>query len=487
MRNKKAIILSIILIAGAFTAYTHTQLINSDSVSGFEAMNGYAWTGKHNTTLAYVKGVPVLREYFLTWWSPGQYLGPELLTRVLHLPLGVAITLLNFICLVLGATGFFLVFDKYGFSRLANYLSIGLILFSGPVLQRYYTYQGGESLNFIIFPWIILMGPLFSRKYLNFLLPGAVVVISFFCKLQLLIIVPPLIFALIATNLQRFDPFFRGEASWRAIKIKDVVVFLPCAISIVAALALTYWGFVGKGVTPANALRHASLSPLSFLVPMASPLTSLSLGGSGYDFLNSRPGMQQVYLSALSAAMLLTVVFLMKDLRNDDERRAKYKLLTLFLFGFSVIVFTFLYARGSDIDYSTRHFKLSSFLLYPVMIDWFLRRKNGKVIAGVCGVLMLYAVANHLRLAKNWLSHTAVTPSGYRLFPNVDMPLAVKLKLDSAIKEKTVVVSGYESRYAIDNALILPVFREAGDTTRIDGAGHQVLYLDTSGIGHLSN
>jgi hypothetical protein len=251
-------------------------------------------------------------------------------------------------------------------------------------------------------------------------------------------------------------------------------------ISIIGGLALIYWGFLVKDFTPADPLKHPSFNVLNLLVPLASPLTSIAVLGTGSDFLNAYTSAQKGYLLALSAGMLVIFVCLIKDLKEDDEQRWNYKVITLFLYAFSVAAFTFLYSRGSAIDFSTRHFKLSSFLLYPLMIDWLLRRKYRKVALGLCGVLILCALVNHIRLVRIWLSDTAVTSSGFRLSSR-DMPLAQKERLDSVVKEKTVVVSRFEGRYAIDNQLILPVTRRDGDPTAIEAPGYPVLYLDPSG------
>jgi len=456
----------IIVVGAVLSVYTHFPVINSDSVSGFEAMNGYHWTGKFNTTLVYEPGTPVLQEHFLTWWSPGQYLAPWIFMKVFHLKLGGAIVLVNFICLVIGTIGFMLVFEKFGFSRVVNNISVILIMFSGVSLQRYYIYQGGESLNFIIFPWIILMQPLFKRKYGGFILPGVVVLAAFLFKLQLLIIVPPLIFLLIIIDMPRKS-------------LKDIIVAcIPFAVSSLVAMGLIYWGFMSKGATPAVSTNHISFNPLNFLVPVASPLTSISLFGLVDDGLQTHSGLQVVYLLILSLIIAVIILRFVRDLPEDDEKRRKFKFMVGALYLFCVVAFFLLYTKGSNIDYGTRHYKLTSFLFYPLGIDWLFRRAGRKLTIALASLLVLVATANHLRLARNWLSNTSVTSSGFLLSLD-DMPLPLKEKLDKVIKIKTIVVSHYEPRYAIDNALILPVQRPKSDSTHIVGPGWTILYLDS--------
>jgi len=466
MSNRKAMICLIILVGAVLSVYTHSPIINSDSVSGFEAMNGYHWTGKFNTTLVYEPGTPILQEHFLTWWSPGQYLAPWIFMKVFHLKLGGAVVLVNFICLVIGAIGFMLVFEKFGFSRVVNNISVALIMFSGVTLQRYYIYQGGESLNFVIFPWIILMQPLFKRKYGGFILPGVVVLAAFLFKLQLLIIVPPLIFLLIIMDLPQKS-------------LKDIIIAcIPLAVSSLIAVGLIYWGFMSKGATPAASTNHISFNPLNFLVPVASPLTSISFFGLAYDGLHARMGLQVAYLLILSLVVAVIILRFVRDLPEDDEQRRKYKFMVGVLYLFCVVAFFLLYTKGSNIDYGTRHYKLTSFLFYPLGIDWLFRRAGRKLTIGLASLFVLIATANHFRLTRTWLSNTSVTSSGFLLSLD-DMPLPLKEKLDNVIKTKTIVVSRYEPRYAIDNALILPVQRLESDSSHIVGPGGPILYLDS--------
>ena len=82
---------TILLIVLIFTLYTPFPLINSDSVHGFEAMNGRYWTGKWNTYLVYNTTTHSLNEKFLTWWSPGQYLAPLFFMKFFHIQLGSSV------------------------------------------------------------------------------------------------------------------------------------------------------------------------------------------------------------------------------------------------------------------------------------------------------------------------------------------------------------------------------------------------------------
>jgi hypothetical protein len=184
--------------------------------------------------------------------------------------------------------------------------------------------------------------------------------------------------------------------------------------------------------------------------------------------------LKNLYLVAASAIVVAGLIFATKNFRNEDREKKKYVLTVLLLFCFTVLTFTFLYSQSPNIDYSTRHFKLTSFLIYPIVLDTLLRQMNKKFLFLGVGILVIIAAGNHLRLCRTWLSGTSVTASGFRLSKQ-DMPLPLKNRLDSLVKTRTIVVSPYESRYAIDNDLIWPV--QSADTALpgLIGLGYPVL------------
>lgn len=484
MTRFRSLLLLILLVVLFFTFFTPYPLINSDSVSGFNALKGQQWTGRFNSYFVYDPTAHRFNIHFLTWWSPGQYVMPGILMRFFGLSLGHAVTLLNCLCLLLGTAGFALVYKRYRFPPMVIFLSILMILFSGTVLYRYYSYQGGESLNFLLFPWIIVAQDILFRRYLNFILPGLVVLLAFFFKLQLLIIVPPLLLLLYLArgNVWSDLPFLGRTGKIPPAALGRLALgCLPVVTSIALAFGLIYRGFMALGSTPASASVHGSFHMLNVLVPFASPMTSFYAGEAGFNMLHSLTR-QSLYLFMCSLILLFLFFFILRDFRKADVLRKKYVFIAFCLFAFSVLVFSFLYSEG-NIDYNTRHFKLTSFLFYPLFFDALLRRVSAKIVGAVAAVLVVIAIGNHLRLSRTWLRDTPVTASGFRLLKS-DMPLPHKARLDSLIRQRTIVVSPYDDRYSIDNDLILPVMLPLTGKTYAplagQGLGYPVIYIDSS-------
>lgn len=488
MTRLRPLLLFILLVVVFFTFFTPYQLINEDSVGGFDALKGQQWTGHFNSYFVYDPAAHRFHSHFLTWWSPGQYVMPGILMRFPGLSLGHAVTLLNCLCLLLGTIGFALVFRRYRFPPIVTFLSVLMILFSGTVLYRYYSYQGGESLNFLLFPWIIMAQDILFRRYLNFVLPGLVVLLAFFFKLQLLIIVPPLLLLLYLTREDVWSdlPFLTKERKLPAGSLSRLALrCLPVAISIALAFMVIYKGFLSLGSTPASTGTRGSFKLLNVLVPFASPVTSFYAGEAGFNMLHSETR-QSLYLLLCSLILLVLLFFIVRDLPKAQMLRKQYVFISFCLFAFSVLVFSVLYSEG-NVDYNTRHFKLTSFLFYPLFFDALLKRVSAKIVGVVAAILVVIAIGNHLRLSRVWLRDTPVTASEFRLLKS-DMPLPLKVRLDSLVRQRTIVVSPYDDRYSIDNDLILPVMLPLRGKTYEPLAGqglnYPVIYIDSSFLMH---
>jgi len=473
----KLVLPAILLVVLAFTFYTPYLLINSDSVHGFEAMNGSYWTGKWNTMLQFNESTRLLYEKFLTWWSPGQYLAPLLFMKLLHIQLGTSVVLVNFLSTLLGTIGFFFVFKRYGFDRLTIWISIIFILISSSVLAGYYNYNGGECLNFMIFPWIIMTQKLLVQRVWKFIFPGLILFIAFICKLQMLIVVPPLLFLLIF--IQKEDLNF-GFIKNKRFRFRETVLsnYLPLFLSVVPVILFIYFSFIFNRSTPVQSVKHLSLNAVSVFFPVSSPVISIYVFDSLHYYLSAKPGAEGAYLFILSAILIVSLVWVVRHFRAYAELKRKYIFLALSLYGISAAVFIVLYTKGTPIDLNPRHLKLSSYLLYPVLAELALLKFKRVWVLGVLTLFGSFALANHVRLTRTWNRNTTITKSGFRLFQE-DMPLSVKDSLDGLIKTKTVVVSPYESRYAIDNQLILPILSEKDIRPDLKKCGYPVIFIDS--------
>jgi hypothetical protein len=476
--NVKLIIFAILFIVLGFTLYTPFLLINSDSVHGFDVMNGYYWTGKWNTSLQYNPATHHLYEKFLTWWSPGQWMVPMFFVKVLHVKIGTALVIINFLCTSLGTIGYLLVFKKYGFDRLTIWISVIAILLSSSVLPGYYDYAGGECLNFMIFPWIILMQKLLVQKTWKYIFPGFILFVAFVCKLQMLIVVPPLLFFLVVIQKEDLNLPLIRKPFRKAILRQQLSDYIPLFVSVIPVILFIYFGFISEGDTPAHSIRQVSLSPVNLFFPVASPVTSVYFFDSVHYYLSSRPVLESSYLIVVSVLFIAALLYVIRRFSEYPLIKKKYIFLALILYAVSVSVFIVLYVKGTPIDQNPRHLKLTSFLLYPVLVDLMLNKWKKPWLILIIFLLGGYALFNHARLVRTWNRGTSVTRSGHRMLKE-DMPLAMKERIDSLVRVKTVVISPYESRYSVDNQLILPVLSKEDIRQELQGYGYPVIFTDS--------
>jgi hypothetical protein len=187
----------------------------------------------------------------------------------------------------------------------------------------------------------------------------------------------------------------------------------------------------------------------------------------------------------LSAILISCLVYVVRHFAEYDQPKKKYIFLVLMVYLISTMVFIVLYTKGTPIDINPRHLKFSSFLLYPLLIGVSLKKFKKSWVLGFIALLFVYAIGNHIRLTRAWTKTTAVTKSGFRLFKE-DLPLNLKNGLDSLVKTKTIVISGYEDRYAIDNQLILPVMSSEDLRPYLRQYGYPMIFVDSVALPNTS-
>ncbi len=120
----------------------------------------------------------------------------------------------------------------------------------------------------MVFPWILVFQKLLVNKYLKYVIPGFILFISFVCKLQMLIVVPLLLFMLIAANSEDLNYFFIWNKPFGMQDLKRTIkIYIPYILSVSFVFFYLFW-FYFQRRKPANAVNHISLKPVNFLFPV---------------------------------------------------------------------------------------------------------------------------------------------------------------------------------------------------------------------------
>jgi hypothetical protein len=204
--------------------------IDWDSAVGFLAWRG-TLLGAANSIIA-VDHEDIARDtvWFLTVWSPGQYLVPGAIS-VLGVPLGAAMTLTVALALLTSLIGWVMVVRTFAPRTSLALLVVVLIGSFHYSTHAFSTYHGGEILLQAATPWLVLAAyrvPEMDAVRAALLAAGAVF-FAFFAKLAGLIVVAA---ALVA-----------GSSVCFAFRRRITHGMIGGALGAVAALAILYITF----------------------------------------------------------------------------------------------------------------------------------------------------------------------------------------------------------------------------------------------------
>lgn len=442
----------VLLAVLGMSAWFPAQVINSDSVNGFLAWKGAQLSGQYNTVAEIdLRDASRLSTRFLSWWTPGQYQAPAALQRVTGLPLSYAIGACNALCMALGLLGFHALFRRCALPPGPRLAALLLIATSATVTGRFIIYMGGESLNFALFPWLLLGLTYFNSPAAAALYALAAVLLGFWAKSQMLIALPAALVAqILATLPQR----------------RDGPRLLAVIGGILVAGLIAYFGYLRVTATPASAAIAEShraglrLNPLVFLAPLAAP--SLVIGNLG-DLLNSpaayaRGGLRLLSYSLLAAAVIASMTCAWRSAPGPRRDFARSVVLYWLI---NAAIFLALEALRAPVGVLARHVKLLGFLWFPVLA-WQIAaclpsaRRRGLGLA-LGGLLVTGVLLNHARLVAIWSRHSSVSSQGLRLQSLRDMPAPLSAFLHAQDGGPTTFVfSNYEDRWSIDTASMHP-------------------------------
>jgi len=295
---------------------------------------------------------------FLTWWTPGQYLLPGLVSK-LGVSLGTASLILTVLFSVLGLVGWYKVYQQLEVE--AKWIAFCLIMIASSRLftTNFTNYTGGELLIFGGQPWSIYVFLRWRHKplrlFINLLL---VAFFCFFLKSSYTIG-----FAAIGgcAGLFFLQNWRNVEARKRDFRSTGAVLCC-CVVYFVA----TKWGFLKLGADPTSSqgsfnfnlnsyellnyplLQWFNIGDLYQLLPRYFPTFDWSNIATFYHFV-----------SILGIFPLWYIVW----------KAPKSPLKTLFL-GFSLVylsVFLYFFNTNADISLEYRHLKILAYLFLPLL------------------------------------------------------------------------------------------------------------------------
>jgi hypothetical protein len=430
-------------------------IVNSDSVSGFEAGKSCFWIGQFNySNFKFDSNLNVVDKSFLSWWSPGQYIFPNILQSLFKWKFGIILNFLTVLCLFIGLIGYFKLFQLFKIEKRYIYFSIALILSSFTFYYNLISYQGGEILSFCFFPWAIIsiMNGATFNKIIQILLGVLIILLGFICKSAMLI---TFVFVFLNIGLADEKLFFFKRFDFNII-INRLIRFIKhnyhYLIIIIIGYSLLKVFYIDKGVNPSSSFQGLKPQTAAGLVTAISSTIS-GIGNFNNIFL--RTAGRSFYLeSIIPIVILLIAIFLFSKCKLPQN----YK---LFIGGFiftNSLLFIFLYLKGSAIDENIRHLKFNFYLFTPVIASSILGRTK-KYWAWLLFIPLFFYV-DFFRLKKTWASNTYLTDELFYMSKTEvnEMPENIYRFLEKEIEhKKTICVSNYIPRWSISKKFICDV------------------------------
>jgi hypothetical protein len=384
----------IIYVLGLFIgSIVSPQMINSDPGFGFLDMFNLKNGGKflfHSHP--YLSNLDLCTETMTTWWSPGQWLVPYLVTLTgFNLGLSISISVLLFS--VFGIIGWRQLFNKIGFENRVIEISVLLILVSRYFYTPFQIYNGGALFEFAISPWMIYTWLTFEEEstFKKALLLVILILVSYIFKTSLLLLV---LILCLQDSL---------EIKNRQIDFKKILYY---AILFLTTKYLLDDIFISGGPTPFNSLgilitknelfRLLTIQRLLFI--FSGPFLA-TIGIEEYlNYFLQKPGnvlLEDGNILLIFVYLLLFIIatvslfFIFKNARKNLNN---YSLLLFLLIVGYILFFLYSLIEGKPISgyNESRHYRVAGIFILPFLVEIVSYRIRKKIIFIFIALLFLY-------------------------------------------------------------------------------------------------
>jgi hypothetical protein len=415
--------------------------IGSDQANGFIAWKSYVSGSPFN----YIK-TPCTNSItsdcyqWLSWWSPGQYTIPGIVSIISNLNIANSTLLVIYIFSISGCLGFYKLFRHFQFTQFEATISILIICSQRYFLLPFTVYNGGEILLFGFSPWAILLFDFwFDRK--NFFLLIMLSIIGIFLKLTFFISFLGILLYLNNKNAKSFNIFIytKNTLNNTSFFIKSTLIL---AITIAVILINNN---LGRGLTPSQVNNFCPTS-MDIFIPISAPIVSafciddlltkffnFNIPGSGwYSVDGMNFDYPEIFYFSLSMVML---IFLSLIKYKKISIPSNYLNLFFSLFMVHTMLFIYLYTNNASISFESRHFRILGVLFIPLFVRSIIQYRNYKLIISlsilIVSLFSSYGVWGFIHRKQYLASNISKSNFG---FSNPEIPnstIDVLRKLDS--------------------------------------------------------
>ena len=414
-------LLGALLIAFTVSGFGIALVLGEDPGFGLSVWNDMANGGPFNQ-LAIPSPMDITqnKELFLTWWSPGQYAIPGVLSYVLGISISTASIWVTLLFSVVGLVGWYFVYQKLGFDELTIGLCLFLITTSRLFTINFLNYTGGELLLFGSQSWTIWYYLHYrSAPFKLFFGLLLLSLASFFLKSAYTI-------GFAALGGCAGLAFLSDLAKTRKLLTPSLVTVLVVGLCIVCYLGITQFGFVALGTSPITSTSQPFKIVWASFETLTYPLTHWFSIAEIYPQLLQRISFpfwgHWLYYGLLFVGFLGMIQLVLGT---------RYRLARELFVGFYVVycgVFLLLYNKGADISIEYRHTKVVAYLFLPLLVYTLQKHSATNYQKTILGLLLVlntgYGLSTFVVKKLEITRESATGTSGFALRHTTDEDLA---------------------------------------------------------------
>ncbi len=405
---RRATLLAVVL-CGVFTiaGLVFPPSMSHDAGWGMREWQTYAAGGPINSIIS-PDTTDISRDQTsrVTWWSPGQYLIPGIVTRV-GVRVGTALSITAGVSLLCCLLGWIQVAKHFALSPRTATLAVAFIATFRYSTLPFGVYNGGEILLQGLTPWLILAGCVIpsTSAIRAVVLACLAMLIAFFAKLTGMMVAGA---ALVAGGVEAL------------ISLRRITTGMVAgAVGAVAALGVLYVSWFSHGTTPASgagwAFRIGDIffavgAPWSAGVSWTDMLTSI-LSNLRHPALGSGPEDGSLslilWLLLLPGVLFLSVIVKGWQASADDANLRRLLKITTGFYVVCAFAMSAIFLHGGDVSLEERHLRAAGMLIFVCVLavaDRLPRKSASRLTVIVfCVFMSLFgcaAFAYHARSTK---------------------------------------------------------------------------------------
>ncbi len=412
-RAERNLIIGIVIICCCYfiIGLFFKPIVCNDAVYGMVTLrnhlNGSDW---NKILLIPAKGTQIISRE-LTWWAPGQYMIPYVVSKVFFVNIGTAITIISFAAVLGGFFFYYKLFKLSGISAKVVLCALLILLLQRFINIFFLQFTSSDLLLFCYTPFYVYLYFLLLKTHsrhtiLKILLLTVVNLGGMFIKNSFILFEVAMHAFFIVEYFYRSKALKDSQAESKWSWYKSLLFMLP----FVLAYALNYYFFLRLGTNPSQSnglLLSASNILAGLVLPAIRVLfSSLSLSGIYGNFYNkvSLPWQVTDILLSIGLAVMGCLVYLNRGrLLALFKKDIVFRAVSIIAIMYAAFWFAFTIMQ-SAISNEDRLYLPATILLFPYLLNFALKTgsKLKYVYFAAIGFSVLYGVATFAYRVKKY-------------------------------------------------------------------------------------